>query len=151
MFFNVNKCKILHIGKENPNFDYEMEDEDGSITNLTVVNCEKDLGIYVQDNLKFDQHISITVNRANRLVGLIKRAFSYLDEETLLVLYKTLIRPILDYGNLIWFPTLKKDIRAIENVQRRITKILQELSNLCYEEKLKRLYQPYCIEETVWI
>ena len=97
------------------------------------------IGIYVQDNLKFDQHISITVNRANRLVGLIKRAFSYLDEETLLVLHKTLIRPILDYGNLIWFPTLKKDIRAIENVQRRITKILPELSNLSYEERLQRL------------
>ena len=72
MLFIVNKCKILHIGKENPNFDYEMEDKDGSITNLTVVNCEKDLGIYVQDNLKFDQHISKTVNRADRLVGQIK-------------------------------------------------------------------------------
>ena len=57
----------------------------------------------------------------------------------LLVLYKTLIRPILDYGNLIWFPTLKKDIRAIENVQRRVTKILPQLSNLCYEERLKKL------------
>ena len=120
MFFNVDKCKILHIGKDNPNFDYQMEDKDGNSTNLIVVNCEKDLRVYVQDNLKFDKHISLTVNRANRLVGLIKRAFSYLDEETLLVLYKTLIRPILDYGNLIWFPTLKKDIRAIENVQRRI-------------------------------
>ena len=139
MFFNVNKCKILHIGKDNPQFEYQMEDKDGNVKNLTVVNCEKDLGVYVQDNLKFDQHISITVNRANRLVGLIKRAFSYLDEETLLVLYKTLIRPILDYGNLIWFPTLKKDIRAIENVQRRVTKILPELANLSYEERLQRL------------
>ena len=119
-----------------------MEDKDGNSTNLIVVNCEKDLGVYVQDNLKFDKHISLTVNRANRLVGLIKRAVSYLDEETLLVLYKTLIRPILDYGNLIRFPTLKKDIRATENVQRRITKILPQLSNLCYEEQLKSyLYQ----------
>ena len=139
MFFNVDKCKILHIGKDNPNFDYQMEDKDGNSTNLIVVNCEKDLGVYVQDNLKFDKHISLTVNRANRLVCLIKRTFSYLDEETLLVLYKTLIPPILDYGNLIWFPTLKKDIRAIENVQRRITKILPQLSNLCYEEQLKKL------------
>ena len=139
MFFNVNKCKILHIVKDNPQFEYQMDDKDGNVKNLTVVNCEKDLGVYVQDNLKFDQHISITVNRANRLVGLIKRAFSYLDEETLLVLYKTLIRPILDYGNLIWFPTLKKDIRAIENVQRRVTKILPELANLSYEERLQRL------------
>ena len=114
MFFNVDKCKILHIGKDNPNFDYQMEDKDGNSTNLIVVNCEKDLGVYVQDNLKFDKHISLTVNRANRLVGLIKRAFSYLDEETLLVLYKTLIRPILDYGNLIWFPTLKRILEPLK-------------------------------------
>ena len=85
------------------------------------------------------KHISWTVNRANRLVGLIKRVFSYIDEETLLVLYKTLIRPILDYGNTIWFPTLKKDIRAIENVQRRLTKILPELCHISYEEKLRKL------------
>ena len=127
MFFNVDKCNILHIRKGNPNFDYQMEDKGGNSRNLIVVNCEKGLGVYVQVNLKFDKHISLTVYRANRLVGLIKRAFSYLDEETLLVLYKTLIQPILDYGNLIWFPTLKKDIRAIENVQRRITKILPQL------------------------
>ena len=78
-------------------------------------------------------------NEMNGLVGLIKRAFSYLDEETLLVLYKTLIRPILDYGNTIWFPTLKKDIRAIENVQRRLTKILPELSHISYEERIRKL------------
>ena len=92
MFFNVDKCKILHIGKENPKFDYQMTDKDGNVKNLLEVECEKDLGIYVQDNLKFDKHISLTVNRGNRLVGLIKRAFSYLDIETL-ILYKTLIRP----------------------------------------------------------
>ena len=76
MFFNVDKCKILHIGKDNPNFDYQMEDKDGNSTNLIVVNCEKDLGVFVQGNLNYDKHISLTVNRANRLVGLIKRAFS---------------------------------------------------------------------------
>ena len=59
-----------------------MEDKVGSSTNLTVVNCEKGLGIYVQDNFKFYMHTSVTVNRANRPVGLIKRAFSYLGEET---------------------------------------------------------------------
>ena len=46
---------------------------------LCDVEIEKDLGVYVQENLKFDKHISLTVNRANRLVGFIKRAFSYLD------------------------------------------------------------------------
>ena len=139
MFFNINKCKVMHIGKDNPNFEYEMSDNQGVTKNLTSVEYEKDLGIHFQDNLKFDRHISLTVNRANRLVGLIKRAFSFLNKETLLTLYKTLIRPILDYGNTVWFPTLKKDIRAIENVQRRVTKILPELSSLIYEDRLREL------------
>ena len=129
----------MHIGKDNPNFEYEMSDNQGVTKNLTSVEYEKDLGIHFQDNLKFDRHISLTVNRANRLVGLIKRAFSFLNKETLLTLYKTLIRPILDYGNTVWFPTLKKDIRAIENVQRRVTKILPELSSLIYEDRLREL------------
>ena len=71
MFFNLDKCKILHIGKDNPNFDYQMEDKNGNSsnsTNLIVINCGKDLGVYVQDNLKFDKHISLTVNRADLLV-----------------------------------------------------------------------------------
>ena len=96
MIFNVEKCKVMHLVKNNPRFEYEMTDKDGNTKVLKLVEMEKDLGVNVQENLKFDKHISLTVNRANRLVGLIKRAFSYLDEETLLVLYKTLIRPILD-------------------------------------------------------
>ena len=139
MLFNVDKCKVMHIGKDNPGFEYEKTDKDRNTKVLKSVDGEKDLGVYIQENLKFDKHISLTVNRANRLVGLIKRAFSYLDEETLLVLFKTLIRPILDYGNTIWFPTLKKDVRAIENVQRRLTRLLPELSHLSYEERLKTL------------
>ena len=88
MFFDVNKCKSLHISKENPKFDYQMEDKD----NTYVVYCEKDIGIYVEDSLKFDMIISKTVNRANRLVGLIKRVFFYQDEGTSLhvVLYNDL-------------------------------------------------------------
>ena len=140
MLFYVAKCKVMHIGRDNLRFEYEVTDNEGNTKVLKSVEIEKDLGVYVQENLKFDKHISLTVNRANRLVGLIKRAFSYLDEETLLVLYKTLIRPILDYGNTIWFPTLNKDIRAVENVQRRLTRLLPELSHLSYEERLRTLY-----------
>ena len=139
MLFNVDKCKVMHIGKDNPRFEYEMSDNNRNIKVLKSVDCEKDLGVYLQDNLKFDKHVSLTVNRANRLIGLIKRAFSYLEEETLLVLYKSLIKPILDYGNIIWFPTLKKDIRAVENVQRRLTRLLPELFYLSYEERFKKL------------
>ena len=86
MYFNIDKCKVMHFGKENPYFDYEMTDKSGKVRKLTVVDSEKDLGIHLELDLKFRKHISFMVNRANRLVGLIKRSFSYLNKETLLIL-----------------------------------------------------------------
>ena len=102
-----------------------------------MLNVRKTLAHVYRIISSLTDTISLTVNRANRLVGLIKCSFSYMYEETLLVLYKTLVRPILDYGNTIWFPILKKDIRSIENIQRRITKLLPELSQLSYKERLQ--------------
>ena len=139
MFFIIDKCKVMQIGNDNLNFYYEMSENQGVTKNLTSVEYEKDLGKHFQDNLKFERHISLTVNRANRLVGLIKHAFSFLNKYTLLTLYKTLIRSVLSYGSTVWFPTLKKDIRDNENVQRRETKILPELSSLAYEDRLREL------------
>ena len=42
---------------------------------------EKDLGILFEKSLKFNKHITVTFKRANKLVGLIKRTFSYVDKE----------------------------------------------------------------------
>ena len=66
MIFYVEKCKVMHLGKNNPRFEYEMTDKDGNTKVLKPVEMEKDLEINVQENLKFDKHISLTVNRANR-------------------------------------------------------------------------------------
>ena len=83
-----------------------MYDKDGDTKVLKSVDTEEHL------------YMSLCAGEpeiwANKLVGLIKRAFSYLHVETLLFLYKTLIGTILDYGNTIWFPTLRKDIRALK-------------------------------------
>ena len=61
---------MLHIGRNNPRIEYELTDKDDKIIALDHVECEKDLGIYVQDNLKFDSHIGLTINWANRPVDL---------------------------------------------------------------------------------
>ena len=54
--------------------------------------------------------------------------------------YKTLIRPIVEYGNVIWCPHLKKDIVAIKKIQRKANKIVPTLRYLQYKEILQRLY-----------
>ena len=68
-------------------------------------SSEKDLGIWLKNDLKFDDHINYVVNRCNKLLGLIKRAFKTLDKESLLTLYKSLI---LYYRESVYFPTTKK-------------------------------------------
>ena len=107
LFFNVQKCKVMHIGKGNPDFIYEMKDCNENKYHLKVVTSEKDLGITFQENLKFEEHISNVVSKANRLLGLVKRTFSYIDRTVFLTIYKSIIRPVIDYGDSVWNPSLK--------------------------------------------
>ena len=79
---------------------------------------------------------------AHALIGLIRRSFDYLDKDMFIKLYKALVRPHLEYGNTIWHPRLKRQSIAIENVQRRATKILNCCKNMSYTERLKFLKLP---------
>ena len=116
-----------------------MRDSKGNISSLTKDSEEKDLGIIFQENLKFDIQISECVGIANKVLGLIKRSVFHLDRDLLLKLYKSLVRPIIDYGNVIWFPYTKKNKKLIENVQRRVTRMVPELKELSYTERLTKL------------
>ena len=93
-------------------------------------------------DLKFDLHVNSVVNKANKVLGLIKRNFSDLDESSLVLLFKSLIRPLLEYGQPIWSPYLIKQSRIIENVQRRATKLIHTIKDLSYEERLEYLKLP---------
>ena len=134
MEFNVDKCKIMHLGYTNPKHTYSMGGAD-----LTVTSKEKDLGVLIDDELKFDSHIKEIVNKANRMLGLIKIAFAGIDKVMFKNIYPVLIRPQLEYCVQVWSPHLVKDIKLLEGVQRRATKLVPELRNLPYEERLERL------------
>ena len=73
------------------------------------------------------------------MVGLVKHTFSYMDKDMFMTVYKTLIRPLLEYSPQIWNPHYAKDITALEKVQRRATKMVPELSDMSYDERLKVL------------
>ena len=134
MEFNVDKCKIMHLGNQNIKHTYTM---DGS--NLTTTNEEKDLGVLIDDKLGFDKHIRSIVKKANRMLGLIKIGFSCLDKEIFMNLYPVLVRPLLEYCVQVWSPYKRKYINLLEGVQRRATKLVPELRELQYEERLKKL------------
>ena len=137
MPFNVDKCKIIHYGKNNNQTDYIMN-------NVMVPKGDtmKDLGITFQSNLKFDNHISSITSSANSRLGIIKYTFHNIDREGFLVLYKSMVRPLLEYGTPVWYPNLKKHEREIETIQRRATKMINGIGNLSYSDRLRALNLP---------
>ena len=134
MAFNVNKCKIMHLGYGNAEHEYELNG-----TTLAETIIEKDLGILIDNELTFAKHIRNKVSQANRLIGLIRITFESLNDEMFTNLYNTLIRPLLEYCVQAWSPHLQKDILLLENVQRRATKLVGRLRDMPYEDRLKEL------------
>ena len=109
--FNVNKCKRLHIGSTNPHNKYIIAGID-----LVESDQERDLGIIVDNKLKFHIQTAHIVNKGFSILGIIKKSFENLDEHTVQILYKTLVRTILEYGNIIWGPTTAViNIRSTES------------------------------------
>ena len=143
--FHPDKCKVLEIrGKSNTNTTntYHMSRYEGGSVDLEVVPHEKDIGVTIDSKLNFEKHIQTQINKANMMVGIIRRSFKFMDMETFCLLFKALVRPHLEYASSVWSPYKKKHIESIENVQRRATKMLPGLSNMSYEERLRKLKLP---------
>ena len=134
MNYNTDKCKVLHIGYRNAKANYTL---DGS--QLKKVDSEVDLGVTISSNLKPSQQCSEVVKKANKVIGLIGRSFEYKSKDTILTLYNSLVRPLLEYCVQAWCPYYQKDIEKLERVQRRVTKMVPSLRNKSYEDRLKEL------------
>ena len=132
--FNINKCKTMHIGRNNAGASYMLYGVD-----LMITEVEKDLGILVSSNLKSSNHVAAVAAKANARLGIIKRSFEFLDKEIFLALYLTMVRPQLEYAVQCWSPYLQSDIDLLERVQHRATKLVPSIANLPYEVRCKEL------------
>jgi len=130
----------MQIGKDTEEkFPYRLSDNHDL---LQYSDKEKDIGLTIDRKLTFDDHIVEKVNKANSIMGIIRRTFDYLDQRSFRLLYISLVRPHLEYANQVWNPYLKKHINLLEKVQRRATKQVQGLSDKSYEQRLKILNLP---------
>ena len=102
----------------------------------------RDLGVIIDSKLNFHSHSTYIVSKANRLLGLIRKSFENISIQTLPMLYKSLVRPTLEYGNPIWGPYYVLDQQAVERVQRRAPKMIQPLRDLPYHTRLHQLNLP---------
>ena len=134
MEFNVEKCKTMHIGNKNPKFEYCIDGK-----TLKVVDEERDLCVIMHSNFKVSSQCSTAVNSANRMLGLIKRNIKCRDEVPMMLLYKGIVRPHLEYCIQAWRPYLIKDINMLEGVQKRFTKLIYGLTDKTYEYRLNFL------------
>ena len=139
MKFNPAKCTVLHMGRKTPQENYFMTNEDGNRVTVGKTSAEKDIGLTFDNDLKFQTHISNICKKANLTLGIIRRSFTFLDEQTFTLLYSTLVRPVLEYAQCVWSPWLKKHIIQLENVQRRATKLLPHLRQMTYRDRLVHL------------
>jgi len=134
LLFNIDKCKVMHIGYNNRNEKYEM---DGIA--LQKVLEERDLGVIMESDLTCARQCAKVVGTANRILGMIKRSFCYKTSEVILKLYKSLVRPHLEYCIQAWRLHLCKDITLLEKVQHRVTRMIPGLSGMSYNDRLQRL------------
>ena len=100
---NTEKCNILHFGKNNPNIEYSMDEK-----LISASRTIKDLGIIFEDNFRFEEHMSVIINKANSKLGIIKNTFHELTIDNLIT--------VVQHRSLILSRTLN-NLRKTEEIE----------------------------------
>jgi ribonuclease P/MRP protein subunit RPP40 len=133
---SYKKCAVLPI-------NYSQNEPYSVLTlgenELSMVDDVKDLGIIMDNKLKFTLHINRMIAKAFNRSNLILKCFLSKDVETLIRAFIVYVRPTLEYASCVWSPYRITDINRIESVQRKFTKRLPGFALLNYKERLLQL------------
>jgi len=132
MRFNTGKCRVLHLGRNNPMHQYRLRAD-----LLESSSVERDLGVLVVDKLTMSQQCDLVAKKANDLLGCVKKNEASRLRETFLPLYSALVRPHLEYCVQFWPPQFKKDEELLNRVQWRATRMMAKLFSVVPSNKTR--------------
>ena len=135
---NFEKCKIMHFGANNEKYPYYLKNN-RVLQEIEVSSVEKDVGVYISDDLKWEKQVRSAAGKANSMLAILNNTFTYMDKNLMKTLFCTYVRPHLEFAIQAWSPYYSTDISELEKIQRRATKLIPELRHLEYEERLKML------------
>jgi hypothetical protein len=138
---NIDKCHVItfHSYRNlNPQIHTYVLDN----INLERVSSVNDLGVLLQSNCLFTQHIKCTVRKAFKMLGLLKRSLYFVnDAKTIVTIYNAIVKSVLSYGCVLWNPSQHYLVNELERVQRHLIRYL------CFKCGLKRdcyTYEELC-------
>ena len=114
MSFNFAKCKIMHVGRHNPGYEYFMRGE-----KIGTTEEERDIGVIITKNLKPAAQCSKAAGRAMAVLSQLRKEFHYRDRFTFVMLYKQYVRPHLEFASPAWSPWLVGDKETLERGRRK--------------------------------
>ena len=130
MMFNTAKCKIMHVGRNNPHYEYFM----GGVK-LETVEEEKDIGVVIHNSLKPSRHCKKVADTASAVLRQLTKNFHFRDRHVFKKLYIQYVRPHLEFASPAWSPWNETDKSTIEKVQIRAVNQISGLRGNTYEEK----------------
>ena len=134
MAFNIPKCKVMHLGHNNPKFSYTMVGQP-----MVVTDKERDIGVTVSKNLRPGPQCEKVARVAKAVLKQIKSTFHYRDRHIFRSLYIQYVRPHLEYAVQAWAPWMLGDIACLEKVQEKAVRMVTGLQGKTYEDRLIEL------------
>jgi len=116
----------------------KLADSDSRIT-LEKITSEKDLGVYFSSDLKWTTHYQHSADRENSILGQLRQAFQAWNTQSFKAIYSAFFKLNLEYASSVWNPHRIADVKIIEKVQRRATRLVSRLRNLNYSNRLSIL------------
>lgn len=124
MRLNVSKCVQMSVTRKKEPLVCTY-----SINNVPLASVDqfKYLGLHISSTLSWSGHVQFIVSKALRKLYMLRNRMMHCTPKTKLVAYTTLVRPLLEYADVVWDPHTKCDIDCIERVQKKSAKIHLQL------------------------